>query len=105
MRKIGYLLQHEIRKKIEQNRGRILDTARRYGVTKIRVFGSTARGEATKNSDLDLLVAFESGRSLLDLIGFRQDLEELLGIHVDVVSERGLSPYLRDHIFKEAMPF
>lgn len=75
-----------------------------HGVKSVRVFGSVARGEATANSDLDLLVDMELGRSLLDLVAFWQDLEEALGRRVDVVSEGGVSPYLRERIFREAQP-
>jgi predicted nucleotidyltransferase len=62
-----------------------------------------ARGNAGPASDVDVLVHFEPGRSLLDLIGFEQDLSELLGCNVDVVSEGGISPYMEDHILREAV--
>ncbi|HHE46734.1 MAG TPA: nucleotidyltransferase [Bacteroidetes bacterium] len=75
-----------------------------YGGRNIRVFGSAARGEATESSDLDILIELEAGRSLLDLIAMQQDLEDLLGIKVDVVTEAGLSPYIRDDILEEAVP-
>jgi predicted nucleotidyltransferase len=80
----------------------ILRIAHDRGAYDVRVFGSRARGDARPDSDLDLLVCFESGRSLLDLVGMKRALEELLGIRVDVVSERGLSPYLRDSVLAEA---
>jgi predicted nucleotidyltransferase len=78
--------------------------ARAYGVVRLRVFGSFARGEATEGSDLDFLVELEPGRSLLDLVGLKQELEALLGREVDVVEEGGLHPYLRDQILQEALP-
>jgi len=68
----------------------ILDLARRHGARGIRVYGSVARGQATDQSDLDLLVEWEPDRSLLDVVGLKQDLEDLLGVTVDVGSERGL---------------
>jgi len=68
----------------------------------VRVFGSRARGDATSGSDLDLLIGLEPGRSLLDVVAIKQDLEDLLGYPVDVVTEAGLSPYLRDRILAEA---
>ncbi|MFI5397181.1 MAG: nucleotidyltransferase family protein [Candidatus Binatia bacterium] len=76
--------------------------ARHYGAHRVRVFGSRARGEAGTSSDVDLLVDFEPGRDLLDLVALKQDLEQLLGCHVDVVEEEGLSPYLRQRVVEEA---
>lgn len=75
-----------------------------HGARNVRVFGSIARGEAGATSDVDLLVEMEPGRSLLDLVGLWQDLEDLLGDHVDVLSDRDLSPHLRDRITAEAVP-
>jgi predicted nucleotidyltransferase len=88
---------------VKAKREAILDTAAKHGAFRIRVFGSMARGDARPDSDLDLLVAMEDGRTLLDLIGLGQDLEDLLGRKVDVVSEGGLSAYLRDEILAEAV--
>jgi len=65
-------------------REEILRLAERRGAYNVRVFGSVARGEANENSDLDLLVAWEPGRSLLDHAGLVQDLQELLGTKVHV---------------------
>ncbi|MFA5026817.1 MAG: nucleotidyltransferase family protein [Candidatus Methylomirabilota bacterium] len=78
--------------------------ARTHGVRRLRVFGSQARDEARVQSDLDLLVDLRPDRDLLDLAGFKLDLEEMLGCEVDVVTEQGLSPYLRDRILAEARP-
>jgi predicted nucleotidyltransferase len=78
--------------------------ARSHGAQSVRVFGSRARGDAGPESDLDLLVRLEPGRSLLDLIAIKQDLEDMLHCPVDVVTEAGLSPYLRDRILAEARP-
>lgn len=77
--------------------------ARRYGVEDVRVFGSVARGDATDSSDIDLLVRLQKGRSLLDLIGFKQDVEELLGVEVDVVTEGGLDETIREEVMAEAI--
>ena len=74
-----------------------------HGARKVRVFGSTVRGEADTSSDVDLLVEMEPGRSLLDLVGLWQDLEELLGTTVDVLSDGGVSPHLRERIYAEAV--
>lgn len=76
--------------------------ARKYGVVRLRIFGSQASGKTTGPSDVDFLVDFEPGRDLFDLIGLKQDLETLLKRPVDVVEEEGLSPYLRERILQEA---
>jgi predicted nucleotidyltransferase len=82
----------------------ILAHAAEHGARNVRVFGSTARGEAEASSDVDLLVEMEPGRNLLDLVGLWQDLEDLLGTHVDVLTDGGVSPYMRERIFAEAVP-
>lgn len=71
-------------------------------ITRLRVFGSVARGEDTPDSDLDLLVEFSKPKSLLDLIGIEQELEDQLGRKVDLVTPAALSPYLRDRILQGA---
>jgi len=78
--------------------------ARRYGAEDVRIFGSFARGEQKQGSDIDVLVRLPDEASLLDLAGLKLDLEEALGRKVDVVTEDGLSPYLRDRILREAQP-
>jgi len=78
--------------------------AERRGARNIRVFGSVARGEAGPESDLDLLVEMEPGRSLLDHIALIQDLEEVLGYRVDVVTEAGLRERIRPRVLREARP-
>ncbi len=90
--------------RLRRRRDEILRCAARHGARNVRVFGSLARGETGKVSDVDLLVAMEPGRSLLDLVAIWQDLEDLLGIHVDVLSDGGVSPHLRDRIYAEAVP-
>jgi predicted nucleotidyltransferase len=89
---------------VQAKREDILRLAAKYGAHNVRVFGSLARGEAGPESDLDLLVDFEPGRSLLDQVGLWQDLEELLGCKVDVVSEPALHWYIRDCVLREAVP-
>jgi uncharacterized protein len=85
-------------------RPQVLRIAAAHGAHEVRVFGSAARGDATAESDLDLLVDLEPGRSLLDLIAIEQDLEDLLGRPVDVVTRKSLSPYIRDRVLAEAVP-
>lgn len=80
----------------------ILQIADRHGAKKIRVFGSFADGTVNDNSDLDLLIDLEKGRDLLDLIGFKQELEEHIDRRVDIVTEKGLSPHLRKTILNQA---
>jgi predicted nucleotidyltransferase len=82
----------------------IVRIARRHGAQSVRVFGSRARGDGGPESDLDLLVTLEAGRTLLDLVAIKQDLEDLLHYPVDVVTEGGLSPHLRETILAEALP-
>lgn len=93
--------------KIEELRARradILRLASLYGATNVRIFGSVARGEADERSDVDFLVDMGRGRSLLDLGGLLEDLGELLHHPVDVVTERGLKPRIRDRVLREAVP-
>lgn len=87
---------------VREKRAEILQIASRYGARDVRVFGSVARGEADRESDVDFLVELEDGRSLLDLGGLQMELEELLGCKVDVVTEGGLYWLLRRRILKEA---
>ncbi|MBU1671892.1 MAG: nucleotidyltransferase family protein [Actinobacteria bacterium] len=89
---------------IENNKNEILAAAERHGVRKLRVFGSVARGEARPESDIDFLVELEEGRSLLDQAALLVDLQDLLGVAVDVVSEGGIKPRMRDRILQEAVP-
>ena len=85
-------------------RQEILSVARRYGARNVRVFGSVARGEAHSGSDIDFLVDLEPGRSLFDLGGLLFDLQELLGVEVGVVTEKGLRARIRDQVLWEAIP-
>jgi uncharacterized protein len=89
---------------IRKRRDEIALLAARYGGHDVRIFGSVARGDATEESDLDLLVRFEPGRSLLDQGGLLMDLRELLGIKVDVISEGALSGRFGQIVRREAVP-
>ena len=73
----------------------------RYGVLRAGVFGSYARGDETAESDLDLLVEFPAGTSLLDLVSLQMDLREELGLRVDANTYRAIHPLLRDRILED----
>jgi len=88
---------------LKSRREEILRIAAKHGAHNIRVFGSVARGEADSQSDIDLLVEFERGTTLLGHAALVQELEELLGIKVDVVSERGLRDRVRERVLREAV--
>jgi uncharacterized protein len=92
-----------LNKILDKNREEILRIAASYGARDLRVFGSVSRGEANLKSDIDILITLETGRSLLDIIALKQDLEDLLGCKVDVVTEDAVSPYIRDQILRDAV--
>lgn len=81
----------------------VLRVAAQHGAHNVRVFGSVARGDSGPSSDIDLLVELEPGRSLLDHVALVQDLGDLLGRRVDVVTERSLHRYIRDRVMEEAV--
>jgi uncharacterized protein len=85
-------------------RADILRIAETNGAIRVRIFGSFARGTAQPESDLDLLIDFEPGRNLLDLVAIKQDIEDLLGRPVHVLTEASISPYMRDAILRDATP-
>jgi predicted nucleotidyltransferase len=89
---------------LKTSRDRILSIAARHGARNVRVFGSVVRGDARPDSDVDFLVEMGEDRSLLDHVGLVQDLEDLLGRKVDVVSERALHWFIRDRVLAEAVP-
>jgi hypothetical protein len=90
--------------KLQDKRRQILAIAEKYGAYNVRIFGSVARGEARPDSDIDFLVELEPGRSLFDLGGLLYELQLLLGVEVDVVTEKGLRPRLREQVLREAVP-
>lgn len=89
---------------VKSKREQILRVAMRHGVTRVRVFGSTARGDAGPESDVDLLVDVGSAPSPWFPGGLVAELEELLGRRVQVVTERGLDELLRQRVLQEAIP-
>jgi predicted nucleotidyltransferase len=89
---------------LEEKREEILRIAAEHGALEVRVFGSVARGEDDRESDVDFLVELEPGRSLLDLGGLQMELESLLGRRVDVVTARGLKARIRERVLRESVP-
>ena len=77
--------------------------ADRHGVEDVRVYGSVARGESTPRSDVDLLIRLRPGHGFSDFMAFCEEAERVLGRRVDVVTEDGLSPYIRDRVLAEAV--
>jgi predicted nucleotidyltransferase len=90
-------------KLLKNKRKDILRIASKYGARNVRIFGSLARGEEREDSDIDFLVDLEPGRSLFDLGGLLMDLQNFLAQKVDVVTEKGLRPRIRDRVLKEAL--
>ena len=86
---------------IEEIKSKITDTARQYGIEKVYLFGSYASGKAGIESDIDLCIEKGKIRTLFELSGFRQDLEETLGNRVDVVTTAGLSDNFKQQIEKD----
>ncbi len=90
--------------RLRRRRRPLFDAARRHGVVNLRIFGSLARGEAGPGSDIDLLVDLKSGRTLLDLAGFRREAAEILDVPVDVATADMLKERIRDEVLAEALP-
>lgn len=90
--------------KLKEKRAEILQIAAKYGASNIRVFGSVARGDEKEESDIDMLITLEKGRSLLDHAALVVELEDLLGCKVDVATETGLRERVRRRILQEAVP-
>ena len=94
----------DIAELLDAKRAEIAHIAEKHGARNVRLFGSVVRGEAKESSDVDVLVNLDEDRSLLDHIALIQDLEDLLGCKVDVVTEGALHRLLRDRILQEAVP-
>lgn len=89
---------------LRERRADILAIASRHGASNLRVFGSVARGDAGPESDVDFLVDFEPGVSLLDHAGLLGDLQDYLQCKVDVGAARALKPRIRDRVLADALP-
>ena len=86
------------------NRAEILRIAKENGATRVRIFGSFARGTARPDSDVDVLVDLQPGSDLFDLIAIKHGIEDILGREVHIVTEEAISPYIRDEIIRTATP-
>jgi predicted nucleotidyltransferase len=80
---------------------KIVELTSRYDPAMVAVFGSRSRNDHAPDSDLDLLVNFRKPVNLLDLIGLEQELSDVLGLHVDLVTERSLSPFIRPYVERD----
>ena len=89
---------------LKEKRQDILRIAARHGAQSVRVFGSVALGQAEPESDIDILVEFKPGHTLLDRVELMQDLEDLLGRKVDVVTEQALHRLIRHKVLAQAVP-
>jgi uncharacterized protein len=87
---------------LQKHRAKILAIATAHGAENVRVFGSVSRKTDDANSDVDLLVHLTTGTSLLDLVAIKQDVEELLGRSVHVVTDNSLSPYIKHNVLRDA---
>ncbi|MHB1458335.1 MAG: nucleotidyltransferase family protein [Armatimonadota bacterium] len=90
-----------IRELLKENRDQILSIAKRHGASNVRIFGSVARKQETVTSDLDILVDFEKGRSLMDHAALIIDLQDLLSCKVDVATEYGLKERIRAKVMND----
>lgn len=83
------------------NYERLIDVCRMHGTRRVAIFGSFGRGDAGPNSDVDLIVEFSNPTGLLALVRLERELEEVLGRSVDLLTERAISPHLRERILRE----
>jgi uncharacterized protein len=91
---------HEL---VRSNREAITHLAERHGATDVRLIGSVARGEARADSDVDLLVTWREGTSLLDQAALKLELEALLGREVDLASDGWVRPAIRESVYRDAV--
>lgn len=94
----------EIEQLLHEKRDDICSIAAKHGAYNIRIFGSAVRGEAGPDSDIDFLIDVSSTTSSWFPAGLILDLEEILGRRVEIVTEKALNPYIRDHVLREATP-
>ncbi|MBD8869892.1 nucleotidyltransferase family protein [Nocardioides donggukensis] len=90
--------------RVAARRGELLEVLRRHGVTNPEIFGSAARGDDREDSDVDLLVDFPAGTDIIDMIGIKRELEDVLGVPVDLVPRNGLKERVRARAAKDLLP-
>ena len=88
---------------LQEKRDEVLKVTQRHGVTSVKIFGSVARGDESGESDIDLLITTGPNVSPWFPAGLILELEQLLGRHIDIVTESGLNPLLRDQVLTEAV--
>lgn len=89
--------------RLKNKRNLILETASKYGVSNIRVFGSVARGEEKKDSDIDLLAKISKKSSLFQLVKLELELSKIFGKKIQIVSDRAINRHLKEYILKESI--
>jgi predicted nucleotidyltransferase len=92
------------RQVLREKRDDVLNIAGKHGAYNVRVFGSVARGDDSPDSDVNLLVDVGTTTSSWFPAGLILDLEQILGRPVEIVTEKGLNPHLREHVLREAVP-
>lgn len=90
-----------MRKCIQELKSKIIPILQEHDVTHAAIFGSFARGEEREDSDLDILVELEQGKSLLDLVALKLELEDFLGRKIDIATYNALHSGIRERVFEE----
>ena len=87
--------------KIKKIRDILVEVLKKYGVSKAAIFGSVARGDDTEDSDIDIIVEFVDGKSLLDLVALKLELQKMLGKEIDIITYNSIHPLLKEKILSE----
>jgi len=93
----------ENKKLTREIKDKIIAILKKHGARKISIFGSFVREEAGPESDLDIIVEFDQPKGLIKFVGIKNELSDILGMKVDLLTEKAISPYLIDNIKKEAL--
>ncbi len=96
-------MQQNTQATIQHIRERIIPLLKEAGVLRSSLFGSYVRGEQAEESDIDILIEFPKGKSLLDLIDLEMKLEQALGKKVDLLTYNSISPYIKEYIQKDQL--